>query len=263
MDLQLRKFDPSKIDDCRIVVIIGKRGTGKSVLAKDILFHHKHIPAGIVMSGTEEGNGWYSKFVPDSFIYHDFEKDVVENLIDRQKTLCKQGNATNVFLVLDDCMYDPKMLKEKCMRSLFMNGRHFKIFMVITAQYMNDLPPAMRTQIDYVVVCREPIISNRKKLHENFFGMVPFGYFCALLDKTTENYEALVLDNTVHTNNPEDCMFWYKARMGMDFKMGASSFWKYHARHYNSKFDQKGKRLLANNDNIKKTRVNVVKLKKS
>ena len=263
MDLQLKKFDPSRIDDCRIVMIIGKRGTGKSVLAKDILYHHKRIPMGIVMSGTEEGNGWYSKFVPDSFIYNDFERDVVENLIARQRRLCKEDKVTNVFLVLDDCMYDKRILKEKCMRSLFMNGRHFKIFLVITAQYMGDVPPDIRTQIDYLIVCREPIIANRERLHKNFFGMIPFRYFCALLDKTTENYECLVLDNTTHSNNVEDCLYWYKARIDLEFKMGSASYWGYHSKHYNPNFDhEEDKRKLSNEKHHKTPRVNIVKLKK-
>lgn len=55
--LTMRKFDPSTIDHCRIIVMIGKRGTGKSTLVTDILSHHQSIPHGIVMSATEESNG--------------------------------------------------------------------------------------------------------------------------------------------------------------------------------------------------------------
>lgn len=52
MTLQLRKFDPSKMADDKVCVFIGKRGTGKSTLVTDILWHKKHIPAGIAMSGN-------------------------------------------------------------------------------------------------------------------------------------------------------------------------------------------------------------------
>ena len=56
MNLQLRKFKPETITDDRVCVFIGKRNTGKSTLVKDIMYHKKHLPAGIVLSGTEEGN---------------------------------------------------------------------------------------------------------------------------------------------------------------------------------------------------------------
>ena len=36
------------------------------------------------------------------------------------------------FLVLDDCLYDNSLAREKLMRLLFMNGRHWKIMLVIT-----------------------------------------------------------------------------------------------------------------------------------
>ena len=53
MNLELRKFDISEIKDDKVVVLIGKRDTGKSFLCRDILYHHAGIPVGQVISGTE------------------------------------------------------------------------------------------------------------------------------------------------------------------------------------------------------------------
>ena len=41
-----------------VVVLIGRRDTGKSYLVRDLLFHHRNIPLGTVISGTEAGNGF-------------------------------------------------------------------------------------------------------------------------------------------------------------------------------------------------------------
>ena len=44
------------------IVIIGKPGTGKTTLITDLLYHKKHIyPTAVVVSGTEDSNGHYSK----------------------------------------------------------------------------------------------------------------------------------------------------------------------------------------------------------
>ena len=43
------KFDMSRIKDDKIVIMIGKRGTGKSWLIRDILYHHRDIPVGAVI----------------------------------------------------------------------------------------------------------------------------------------------------------------------------------------------------------------------
>ena len=126
--LSLRKFDPSTIDHCRIVVVIGKRGTGKSTLVTDLLSHHKSIPHGIVMSATEESNGHWAQYVPELFIYNDFDREAVERLINHQRRQAKRGaRAKSAFILADDCMYDKAFTKDVLIRGIFMNGRHWKV----------------------------------------------------------------------------------------------------------------------------------------
>ena len=50
--VETAKLLGSKIQD-KVIVLIGKRDTGKSFLCKDLLFHHQNIPVGQVISGTE------------------------------------------------------------------------------------------------------------------------------------------------------------------------------------------------------------------
>ena len=64
MNLELRKFDISEIKDDKVVVLIGKRDTGKSFLCRDILYNHSKIPVGQVISGTEGAKQFYSQIVP-------------------------------------------------------------------------------------------------------------------------------------------------------------------------------------------------------
>ena len=52
-----------------VIVLIGRRDTGKSYLVRDLLYHHQDIPIGTVISGTEAGNGFYSQHVPKLFIH--------------------------------------------------------------------------------------------------------------------------------------------------------------------------------------------------
>ena len=234
MNIQLKKFDATKMEDDKVCVFIGKRGTGKSTLVADILYHKKHIPIGIVMSATEEGNHYYQKHVPDLFIYSDYDRDAIERILDRQKQVVSTSRSNpGAFLLLDDCMYDKKFMKDTCIRQCFMNGRHWKLFFMMTMQYCMDLTPDLRANVDYVFILRENVIQNREKLYKSFFGVFPtFDMFNQVMTSCTENYECLVLDNTSKSNKIEDCVFWYKAKVRKNFRVGSPALWAAHNKNY-------------------------------
>lgn len=243
MTLELKQFDMKNIsfrpneNKGPVIVLIGRRDTGKSYLVRDLLYYHQDIPIGTVISGTEAGNGFYSQHVPKLFIHEEYNTAIIENILKRQKTVMKQiqkesqsyGRSNidpRAFVILDDCLFDNSWTKDKLMRLLFMNGRHWKIMLVITMQYPLGIPPNLRTNIDYVFILREPYIANRKRIYENYAGMFPtFESFCQVMDQCTENYECLVVDNNAKSNKLTDQIFWYKAQPHGTFKLGAKEFW--------------------------------------
>ena len=236
--LQLQKFDITSIAQDKVVVMIGKRDTGKSFLVRDLLYHQRDMPIGTVISPTETANKFFGHIVPPLFIHDEYTPAILENVVKRQKiimkTIDKQRKATgnsNIdprsFLLLDDCMYDSnKWVKDKNVRLLFMNGRHYKIMFIITMQFPLGIPPSLRTQIDYVFILRENVTSNRKRIYDNYAGMFPtFEVFCQVMDQCTENYECIVINNNAKSNRLEDQVFWYKAENRSNFRIGAREFW--------------------------------------
>ncbi|AGE55674.1 hypothetical protein ATCVMN08101_534R [Acanthocystis turfacea Chlorella virus MN0810.1] len=230
MSISIREFDPTTISDGAIVGVVGRRGSGKSIIIKDLLYYKRNkLPCGLIMSGTEAGNGYFSKFVPDVFVFDDYDNAALERLLERQKKAAKKGNMGKVFVVLDDLAFDSSIMKKPVMRYIFMNGRHLNIYLIFSSQYVADLgPPAIRANIDVLLVCREAIQANRFRLYNMFFGVFEtFEDFNKVLNACTQNYGVLVLDNTKLSNNPEDCVFHWKAKMRDDFKMGSPAFWKF------------------------------------
>lgn len=243
MSLELKKFDMKSIqfkpneNKGPVVVLIGKRDTGKSFLVRDLLWYQQDIPIGTVISGTEEGNGFYNKMVPKLFIHNEYNTAIIENILKRQKTVLKQVKKEmemykrstidpRAFVILDDCLYDNTWSRDKLMRLLFMNGRHWKVMLVITMQYPLGIPPTLRTNIDYVFILRENYIANRKRIYENYAGMFPtFESFCQVMDQCTENYECLVINNNSKSNKLNDQVFWYRADDHNQFHLGSKEFW--------------------------------------
>ena len=244
MTLELKKFDMRRIsfkaDESKgpVVVLIGRRDTGKSFLVRDLLFYHQDIPIGTVISSTEAGNAFYSQHVPKLFIHEEYNLMIIDNILKRQKQVLKQIQNDIVshkrssidgrtFVILDDCLYDQSWTRDKLMRMMFMNGRHWKIMLIITMQYPLGIPPNLRTNIDYVFILREPYISNRKRIYDNYAGMLPtFEAFCQIMDQCTENYECLVINNNAQSNRLQDQIFWYKAEPHKNFQLGSKEFWE-------------------------------------
>lgn len=227
--LRVRKFDPSTLKEHRIIIVVGKRGTGKSVLQRDLMYHlSKKLDFGLAMTPTEESADTFRQHIPDSWIYNGFSTTKLDTMLTMQRDMVKKKKAKSLFLLLDDCMYDKKTLKGVGIRDLFMNGRHLNITLCNAVQYVMDMGPDLRTQVDYVFALRENIISNKNKLWKYFFGMFEkYDDFAKVMDKCTENHSCIVMDNTTGSCNVEECIFWYKANINIeDFKIGSPDFWK-------------------------------------
>ena len=244
-NLNLKKFDMAKIGKGAIVAMIGRRGQGKSFLVKDLLFYKRDMPIGTVISASESSNRFYSDMMPSLFIHEAFSPEIVANLVKRQKIVTKKMKQqmqmygkSNIdpyaFLILDDLMYDaPTWIKDINIKDIFMNGRHCNLMFLVTMQFSLGIPPAFRSNIDYVFILRENYINNRKRLYEHYAGMFPsFEIFCQVMNQCTENYECLVIDNTSTSNRIEDCVYWYKGDAHPPFKLGAPEFWQYHNNNY-------------------------------
>jgi hypothetical protein len=182
----------------------------------------------IAMSPTEESIETLRNHIPEACIYNYFDSEKIETLLVHQRELLRKKTPKSVTLVLDDIMYDKKALKGNVIRDLFMNGRHLHITVIISIQYLMDLSPDLRTNVDYCFSLRENIKLNREKLWKYFFGNFEnYNDFACVFDQCTKDYSSIVMDNT-SGGDIQDTIFWYKAELYPDpFKIGSSVYWKY------------------------------------
>lgn len=236
-ELELNKFDPRILNKKRlsghspICIFIAKRGSGKSIGVVDLLYNMKDVKQIVCFSATESCNKFYQNYIHPLFIYEKFDKEVVSSIVARQKKIinaiqsrgedhAKYTKDISIILVIDDCGYDKDIWKLEAMREIFYNGRHLCITMIMTFQYLVDIPPNYRTQIDYVFVSKENKKNMIKKFYDHFFGMFDKQVdFEKVLNQCTNDYSLLVLDTVVKSNKIEDQIFWYKANPDRIFKI--------------------------------------------
>jgi hypothetical protein len=220
------------------MVIIGKAGSGKSTVIADLIASKAHIiPVSQVFSGTEDSNGFYGTKMPGITVFNKLDLNAIAKMKNRQKIAKQYLENPWCLQIVDDCTDDPKVLRHPIFQDIFKNGRHWSLLFILSLQYSLDVLPGIRTNIDYAFIFRESSMSNRKKLYENYASCIDsFSDFCALMDQLTNDYTCLVINNRSKTNNPEDCLFWYRAKpdkLPPNWKFGASSFWQFHNDRFN------------------------------
>jgi Poxvirus A32 protein len=242
MKLDLPKFDLNRIAPFSTIVLIGKRNTGKSVLVTDIVHRFKDMSAIVVMSGTEAGNRHFQQYVPDSFVYNDYNPDAIAGIIKRQTALIDKGmsrESIGILVVLDDCSYDKNALnRDKNLRFMFMNGRHLGITTILTTQYAMDISSGLRYNIDYVFAFKDNTFTNKERLYKNFFGVFNKAKeFYTVFDQIAVGYDCIVLDNTSRSNKISDQIAWFRATMRPpgSFIFGTKELWRAHERMYRHK----------------------------
>jgi hypothetical protein len=168
-----------------------------------------------------------------------------------------------MFIVLDDMLHDAQnWKKEKTIKNIFFNGRHYNFLFILTMQYPLGITPELRSNIDYVFVFNEPSVKNRKKIYDDYCGMIPsFDHFCNILDSCTQNHECLVVKTSGNSSDYRDQIFWYKSEAHNNFQVGHSKFWKYHNSNYNSNYEEDNEEDEEHLQNLKKKFAKTRKLK--
>jgi hypothetical protein len=236
--IRMKRFSLDKIRPGNSVLLIGMRETGKTVIAKDILWHNRDIPYGTVICGTDGPDAVYRQYtVPPDLHHYEYTPETIRYAVKRQRWLNKTESIEDrrAFLVIDDCLYDSSWMRDKYIRHILSNRSSLQTLFIMTMQWAMGIPPIMRENFDYVFILRENIMSNRRRLYEQYAKDIfpEFGVFSQVLNEVfqyqpnqTGNWHpCLVIDNTSTSTNVEDRVFHFTATNRRDLRLCADQFW--------------------------------------
>ena len=243
--LQTMVSDPS-------IVMIAKRGSGKSWVTRSILkyLNKLRVPGGLIIAPTDKMNTFYGNFFPNLYIHYEYRSEILEGLLYRQELIiAKSKNKKKrnkkvdprCFLVMDDCLSSKTTwIKDKPILDMFYNGRHFKVTFILTMQFPLGIGPELRSNFDYVFLLADDFISNQKRLYDHYAGMFPdFATFRDVFMQMTLNYGCMVIVNRGNRQGFLDKIFKYKAEYTSKSTIGSRQFIKFHKLNYDEEWNKK------------------------
>ena len=189
----------------KIICFCAKRASGKSRLLRYMVNCSKHLFHKIfVICPTETVNHFYKDLVPKQNIFSQYKEQWVDNLITKMTEINSGKNdedAKHILLILDDIASDTNLHMSKTLKRLCTRGRHIKIAVMFTVQYIYMAPPIIRNNCDYIYVGQMNAQSVKLLTQEFLMGNISQGEFVDLYHSNTNDYNFLVINNNSTTDN--------------------------------------------------------------
>ena len=213
--LDLKYFRPDKIPRDSTIAIVSKRRTGKSTLIRNLVFDIK--PSKVVaFIGSEAASTFYSKFIPDLFIYQHWDPEALQRIFAYQRAHFTGDDNDIITVIIDDFGFDTNVMKSRELRELFQNGRHLGIQVILALQFLRSVPLVNRGNFDIICVLKENNKNNQRILHEECFSVFEtLADFRRVLTQTTADYGVLVQDNTSRGTTIEESVMYYRAKLDL------------------------------------------------
>jgi hypothetical protein len=233
--LEMPFFDLDNIRADATVLITGKRGSGKTTFMRNVMYAMRNkLDVAVLMCPSADVREDFRQFLPSSYVY-DFEIDRLNTIVDCQIKLAAEvgDRLRNVGIILDDCMYDSKTMKNKSMRNIIMNGRHNRFFFMNCTQHAPDFPKSMRGNLDLIVVFPPPNDEVFKTVYINLLsGAFRTQEECRAAFDTLQAHECLVFDPKAQTEK-RPYIFYCKAVHDLPrFRVGSDVFWRLHYTYF-------------------------------
>lgn len=254
--LTIKKFDLNSMVKNPTIILNAKRGSGKSVCIKHLLWHFSsvlHYPVGVLCSKSEAVDPFYQTFFPDSYIYSSCSDELFQKILRRQTKLISDNKKrreagenvkdSRLILVLDDVISDAKSWKNsQALGEIMFNGRHYDITFVLAVQDVVAVGPGLRNNFDYVFLFKNDVKNEIDKIYRYYAGVFPSAQnFNETLQVVTENYGILVLiKRGEKSNSLSDKVARFKANPNIQPMMfGCSKFKEMHKKKYDEDWKEK------------------------
>ena len=214
-EVELLPFEMTDMPLFPFAIVCGQRGTGKTLFLQNWLsenVHHAHTAMHYLVCGNPAVRDAWSGFIHPLFHYSlENGLNQLVQIVDRQKKVLRMHRNEQVppnrqvVIVLDDVGSNRSIMHSRVMAYLATAGRHLCISVFITLQYLVQVPPEIRANIDLLCVMNTQNENMRKSIHREFVSSIPWRQFLAKLEGATRDYGALMVTQKCNVEREKLC----------------------------------------------------------
>ena len=181
-----------------IAVLYGRKCSGKSVLIRYVCYEYRNdFSYIVVISASNDANGYYSEFLPEKFIHTAYDPALIESIIEKQIELQKTKKS-QMLLILDDILgceglnMGTAQSRPELMR-IFTQNRHMGISLIVSTQAVKQVPRVLRNNCDRACIFRS-LNQALADLYEEYSHMQKREFY-DFVQKYTANHHILIFNS--------------------------------------------------------------------
>lgn len=197
-------WKPKNIRPDTFVVTNGKRRSGKTHVQLNILKEVRPRRT-VIIAGGQDGKTFWGNYFPPIYIIPYWSEELIANFLEIQEmfhylvtTFKDQINFNiDMAIVMTDWGFDEKVMRSKIISFIASNGRRLRILLILDAQYVKNLRPKVRQNIDLFIQFKEQALDTKKLVYGLVGGAFEdFEHMDGILRAACRDHRCVVIDNT-------------------------------------------------------------------
>ena len=164
VNLNMKQNDPHPLHhallpnprECFRLIIFSPSNSGKSNLIKNIISldnfgYNRYYKTNIFLFSQTLtlDKIWTDLNIPTSNLYDHYDEELIKNIMHYS-----QKTSDGVLLILDDMITaETAFNNKKCnlLKTLFFQGRHYKVSLILVSQKLKEIPASMRVNASHLI----------------------------------------------------------------------------------------------------------------
>ena len=217
MDTTIEEFDYDLIPKYGTTLIGSSRGSGKSVMARDMLYYFikkRKLNRYIIVSPTMRNHDYdFLGYGPNITRLTEFNHEILEDIInDQHERMDQDPDSADLVILMDDLIKSTDQKCKDAISRLWATGRHAKIYsLMITQSFRYECSTSVVLNSDVIILFSSRNIENKKLISSMFLGFTDksdrdLGY--KLIDSVAQGYRAMAILNTSKSTKINEIVYY-------------------------------------------------------